>query len=135
ARELAAHRSAKVALKEAKAKLHQVAAAYFSRSPRYDEWLAELRGAAGDPARLREICSAAMATHASTRERLPQLERFYAALFAALPPVSVVADLACGLNPLAAPWMSLPAGATYYACDLYADLCAFLDVALPLLGL
>ncbi len=38
-----------------------------------------------------------------------------------------VADLACGFNPLALPWMGLPAGASYYACDVFADQVAFLN--------
>jgi len=135
ARELAAHRGPKAALKEAKAKLHQVAGAFLDRAPRYSRWLEELRAAGGAPERIQEACRAIMAGHASTRERLPVLERFYAAVFAALPPVSAVADLACGLNPLAAPWMGLPPGATYMACDLYADMAGFLGEALPLLGL
>lgn len=135
ARALAAQRSPKLALKEAKSRLHQVAGAFLDRAPRYAAWLAALRAAAGDQAQLREACRAIMAGHASTRERLPAIERFYAEVFAGLPPPAVVADLACGLNPLAAPWMGLPEGATYLACDLYADMCDFLGAALPLLGL
>jgi 16S rRNA (guanine(1405)-N(7))-methyltransferase len=135
ARELAARRSLREAVKETKGRLHQVAGAFLDRAPRYDAWLAELRAAAGDAAALRAACRSIMAGHASTRERLPELERIYAAVFAALPPVHSVIDAACGLNPLAAPWMALPTGARYYACDLYADMCAFVGAALPLLGL
>lgn len=135
ARELAAHRAPKLALKATRARLHQVAGAFLDRAPRYAAWLAELQSAAGDRGALREACRTIMASHASTRERLPQLDSFYAAVFAALPPVGSLLDLACGLNPLAAPWMPLPAGATYRACDLYADMCAFITAAMPPLGL
>lgn len=135
ARELAARRSLRDAVKETKARLHQVAGAFLDRAPRYEAWLDLLRGAAGDAAALREACLAIMAGHASTRERLPQLETFYRAIFAALPPVGSLVDAACGLNPLAAPWMALAPGARYLACDLYADMCAFVGAALPLLGL
>lgn len=134
ARELAARRSHREAVKETKARLHQVAGAFLDRSPRYAAWLAELR-AAGDDEALRAACRSIMAGHASTRERLPQLEQLYGAVFAALPPVGSVVDVACGLNPLAAPWMTLAPGARYMACDLYADMCAFIDAALPALGL
>ncbi|MEN9937845.1 MAG: hypothetical protein RLZZ387_4424 [Chloroflexota bacterium] len=72
-------------------------------------------------------CAEVMRRHASTRERLPILGRFYAEVFAALPPVRSVLDLASGLNPLALPWMPLAPGATYHACDLYADMAAFLE--------
>lgn len=135
ARELAARRSFKDAVKETKARLHQVAGAFLDRSPRYDAWLAELRAAAGDEAALRATCRSIMAGHASTRERLPQLDTFYRDVFAALPPVGTLLDAACGLNPLAVPWMALEPGARYLACDLYADMCAFVGAALPALGL
>jgi 16S rRNA (guanine(1405)-N(7))-methyltransferase len=134
-RELRARRSLREAVKETKGRLHQVAGAFLDRTPRYEGWLAELRASADDREAQRAACRAIMAGHASTRERLPELQRFYDTIFAALPPVRSVMDLACGLNPLAAPWMPLAPGAAYYACDLYGDMCAFLDAALPLLGL
>ncbi len=68
-----------------------------------------------------------MRHHASTRERLPILESFYASTLASLGPVRSVLDLACGLNPLALPWMPLAPDASYYACDIYADMIAFLN--------
>lgn len=132
ARELAARRSLREAVKETKGRLHQVAGAFLDRSPRYELWLTQLREA--PPAERPAICRALMANHASTRERLPELERFYSAVFARLPPVASLIDTACGLNPLAVPWMPLAPGARYYACDLYADMCRFLGAALPLLG-
>jgi 16S rRNA (guanine(1405)-N(7))-methyltransferase len=75
-----------------------------------------------------------MRAHASTRERLPILERFYATIFEQLPPILHVLDLACGLNPLARPWMPLDPAACYSACDIFADLVGFVGQALPLLG-
>ncbi|GAB4429733.1 MAG: 16S rRNA methyltransferase [Chloroflexi bacterium OHK40] len=135
ARELAVRRTLREAVKETRGRLHQVAGAFLDRAPRYDAWLATLRAAQGKPAALRGACQTIMASHASTRERLPELERFYDAIFAALPPVDSLIDLACGLNPLAAPWMGLKPGAHYAACDIYSDMCAFLGAAIPLLGL
>lgn len=158
AQELATRGSLKAAVKATKGRLHQIAGAFLERTPPYSAWLTALRDAAGDTARIRAICLEALKQHASTRERLPDLERFYPAIFAALPPVRSVMDLAWkhppqqrphsglppvpsvmdlawGLNPLAAPWMPLVPGASYLACDLYADLSAFVGAALPLLGL
>lgn len=135
ARELAAHGSLRAAVKETKGRLHQVAGAFLDRAPRYARWLDELSAAADDAQAVRSTCRTIMAGHASTRERLPVLEQLYGAVFAVLPPVSRLIDVACGLNPLAAPWMPLAPNATYYACDLYADMCSFLSAALPLLGL
>ena len=68
-----------------------------------------------------------MRHHASTRERLPILENFYATTLASLGSVHSVLDLACGLNPLALPWMPLAPDSRYYACDIYADMIAFLN--------
>ena len=68
-----------------------------------------------------------MSHHASTRERLPILESFYTTTLASLGPVRSVLDLACGLNPLALPWMPIAPDASYYACDIYADMIAFLN--------
>ncbi|MFV9505775.1 MAG: 16S rRNA methyltransferase [Oscillochloridaceae bacterium umkhey_bin13] len=133
--ELSIRRTPREALKATKARLHQVAGAFLDREPRYARWLAALTAANPDPLACRAVCLAAMEGHASTRERLPILEPFYQTIFAHLPPVGRLLDLACGLNPLAAPWMQFPRRATYLACDLYADLVAFLAAALPLLGL
>ena len=76
-----------------------------------------------------------MAHHASTRERLPVLESFFAEALASLAPVHSVLDVACGLNPLAAPWMPLAPDATYTACDIYTDMLAFVGDFLALAGL
>ena len=137
-RELRAGRSWKEAVKATKNKLHQIAGAYLTGKPRYNAWLAELATAArqGEDA-LRVACAAVMQHHASTRERLPLLETFYAVTLDGLPPIRSVLDVACGLNPLAVGWMPLAAGARparYYACDLYTDLAAFLNAFFRLAG-
>jgi 16S rRNA (guanine(1405)-N(7))-methyltransferase len=126
ARELGAGARPKDAVKAVKNKLHQVAGAY----------QAEPRGAAGSldgvrrdmpPDELQAFCRAQMARHASTRERLPILDEFYRTVFAGLPPIGSLLDLACGLNPLALPWMDLSPAAAYWACDIYADQAALLN--------
>lgn len=133
ARELAARRTLKEAVKATRNKLHQVAGAYQSDRPQYDAWLAQLAAPGTDAAALRAACLDCMAHHASTRERLPILADFYAAILADLPPIRTVLDLACGLNPLAYAWMPLTPTARYQACDIYADLANFLNqfFALP----
>jgi 16S rRNA (guanine(1405)-N(7))-methyltransferase len=113
-------------------RLHQAVGAYQVGEPRYDRWLAALRRAEGDREALQAACLEAMRGHASTRERLPILERFYGAVMPA-GAISVV-DVGCGLNPLAIPWMRLAPGARYRAYDVAGDLVAFLNAALPLLG-
>ena len=131
AQELAKGRSYKVALKATKNRLHQIAAVYLSRRPAYEEWLAQLKQAKSNPTATRQICRAIMAHHASTRERLPILDTFYATLFRDLSPIHSLQDLACGLNPLTVPWMLdsgvLAADFSYWAYDVYRDLAEFLQ--------
>lgn len=123
----------KEAVKATKNRLHQVAGAYLSEPPRYDSWLAQLESIA-TPDERRAVCRELMQTHASTRERLSILDEFYQTTLADIAPVRSVLDVACGLNPLAIPFMPLADGAAYYACDIYTDLAAFLNRAFPLLG-
>ena len=133
--ELAKRHNLREAVKAAKNKLHQVGGAYQAGEASYLEWLEALR-AAPDREALRALCRNIMAAHASTLERLPILDRFYEIIWAGRPPVQSVLDLACGLNPLAIPWMPLAAGAPYFACDIYQDMIDFAAqfMALPLAG-
>ena len=134
ARELGKRRTLKEAVKATKSKLHQVAGAYFPRQD-YAGWLALLeRAAAGGPDDLKAACRTIMGQHASTRERLPILDELYARALSDLPPPRRVLDLACGLQPLAIPWMPLAPDAEYFAYDIYPELAAFLNRAFPLLG-
>ncbi len=135
-RELTRRRTLREAIKGTKGILHQAAGAYLARRVDYAAHLAALRRAeeSGDEALFRQACVAAMAGHASSRERLPVLGEFYTATLAHLGPIRSVLDVACGLNPLAIPWMPLAAGATYYACDAYEDMMAFVGRFLELAG-
>jgi len=135
ARELAAHRTAREAVKATQRRLHQVGAAYLEGRIRYDEWLERLTAAhAEGPEAFRQACRQMMRLHASTRERLPIVGRLFQETLAPLAPVRSVIDVACGLGPLAIPWMPLAPGATYHAYDIYEDLAEFLNAFLPLAG-
>jgi 16S rRNA (guanine(1405)-N(7))-methyltransferase len=125
--ELGKRRSLKEAIKATKNKLHQVGGAYLETAPNYVAWQERLTASAPDRERLREACRAIMAYHSSTRERLSLLDAFFATTLADLAPVRSVLDVACGLNPLAIPWMPLAPGATYYAYDIYRDMIGFID--------
>ena len=126
--ELQARRSPKDALKETKNALHQIAGAYLAARPRYADWLTRISDAqqADNAETFPEVCRQILRLHASTNERLPLLNTFYANLFAGLPPVRSVLDLACGLNPLAAFAMPLAPDAVYHAFDIYGDMMDFL---------
>ncbi len=135
AQELARRHNARAAIKATRDKLHQVAGAYMAQRMDYAAWLERLRAAAATgPTQFRQLCREAMAVHTSTRERLPILDRFYAETLGALGPIHSVLDVACGLNPLAIPWMPLAEGAEYYAYDIYEDMMGFVNEFLPLAG-
>lgn len=125
--ELAKGRTLKEAIKATKNKLHQVAGAY--QIGRVDDgaWIASvgLNVATGDD--LRPLCRELMGRHASTRERLPMIEEFYSTVLNGLPQIHTLLDLACGLNPLALPWMPITRETEYLACDIYQDQIAFLN--------
>ncbi len=126
-RELAKGRRLKEAIKATKKKLHQIGGAYLECGVDYAAWLGELRAVSGSKGDFRRTCARIMGCHSSTKERLEILDTFYATVLADLPPIRSVLDLACGLNPLAIPWMGLPDGAAYYAYDVYEDMVGFLD--------
>ncbi len=134
--ELSKRRNLKEAIKAAKNKLHQIGGAYLDDSLHYAAWSHRLaEAAAAGPDALRAACREVMSYHASTKERLAILDEFYSAVLADLGPIHSVLDIACGLNPLAIPWMPLVPGATYYAYDIYHDMIGFLDTFWPLVGI
>ncbi len=111
--------SQKDIVKRTKRKLHQVYAAYL------EGWAPEaaarvLDGLGPDPSQdaLRAACRQVLALHASTRERMPLLDTTYQELFAVTGVPARLLDLGCGLHPFAIPWMGLPRGARYDACEI-----------------
>ena len=132
AAELAKRRKFKQAVKATKNKLHQVGGAYLITSFEYESWLSELKQAES-PDAFKQICWRVMGMHASTKERLPLLKDFYTQLFSHLPPVNSILDVACGLNPLAIPWMPLAPETSYSACDMYTDMVNFINAFMKLL--
>lgn len=135
-RELARRPNLKEAIKATKNKLHQVGAAYLAGRMEYDLWLDGLRTAAasGDRQCFLQVCQEVMKRHSSTRERVDILDEFYALTLASLSGIRTVLDIACGLNPLAIPWMPLDRNLEYYAYDMYTDMVAFLGQFLGLAG-
>jgi 16S rRNA (guanine(1405)-N(7))-methyltransferase len=133
--ELGKGRSLKEAVKATKNQLHQSAAVYQSGRMAYDRWLSDLHDIWPDEAARRPLLRQLMSAHSSTNERLPILDDFYQRIFALLPPIHSVLDIACGLNPLALPWMSLTPDASYLAVDIFTDQIAFLNDFFQLAGL
>lgn len=127
------------AVKRVKRRLHQSVGAYApARHTGLDDGLARVRGLVGDDPRgpgVRGACLDLLARHASTRERLPYLDRFYLDIWQAAggAPRSII-DLGCGLGPLAVPWMGLAADAHYLAIDVDRALLALVDGLLAAVG-
>ncbi|MEN8183251.1 MAG: hypothetical protein ABFS46_12035 [Myxococcota bacterium] len=114
-RELSRARRPADAVRATRSRLHQSVGA-FRKGASYTEMAGELSRAAG-MGQLREVASRAMRFHASTEERFPILEAFYARVFDGRP-VRRVLDLACGLHPLGIPWMPVARDLEYLACDV-----------------
>ncbi|MEW6649112.1 MAG: hypothetical protein AB1453_02865 [Chloroflexota bacterium] len=119
-RELARQPSPREALDAVREKLHNIVAPYLG-DPDYASAHDRLRAAfaSADPLAVPEFCRAMLDSHASTRERIPLLDTFYARIWQVTDVPQVVLDLACGMHPFALPWMNLPAGARYHAYDLH----------------
>src|SRR5215469_1636774 len=135
--ELAKRPSLKEAIKATRSKLHQVGGAYIEGEAPYRSWIDQLQQVVvrGDEEQLKRACKSIMGYHVSTRERLPMLEQFYTTLLADLPPVRSVIDVACGLHPLAIPWMPLGQDVQYYAYDIYKDMADFLNEFMVLINM
>ena len=134
--ELGRRRSVREALQSVREKLHNIVAPYLGDpDPAAAVSALDAALAEGTPQALQSACREILAAHASTRERLPILEQFYAGIFAVTGRPRVICDLACGLDPLAFPWMGLPAGVEYHAYDLNQPRVDLLNQCLPRLGL
>jgi 16S rRNA (guanine(1405)-N(7))-methyltransferase len=123
-------------LKAIKNKLHQVGGVYLEGTMDYSHYEEELTSAfLQSPDHFRRTCRQVMCYHSSTRERLVEIEQFYGTCLADLKPIRSVLDVACGLNPLAIPWMGLPGDIHYTAIDIYEDMILFIRWFMNLIGI
>ncbi len=122
-------KSGKAAVKAVRNKLHQMGGAYFKQNPDYEQIKIRLHDLPNEMGAevVKHFCTDVMCSHASTAERLPILEDFFLTCLAPIAPVTSVIDLACGLNPLAIPWMPLADGFRYAACDIYLDMLSLIQ--------
>lgn len=131
------HKKPKPAEKAVRKRLHSIMAPYLG-DPDYAAARQLLTDsfAGGDEKVIRAACRDLMYTHLSTRERLPILDTFYRDIFAVTGPPRRLLDIACGLNPLAFPWMGLPAAGTdFIAYDIHEPRVDFLNHYFVLQGL
>src|SRR5688500_2168800 len=89
----------------------------FRGASRASEITAAWTGDLAEPG-FRAACADALRAHASTRERQPHVEAFYAGIWEHTGAPSRVLDLGCGLGPLALPWMGLADDTFYFASDV-----------------
>jgi 16S rRNA (guanine(1405)-N(7))-methyltransferase len=134
-RELGKHGNAKSVIKATKRRLHQVYGA-FGQGLDFDAVYGRLAVAyeTGAEVEIKTACRSVLDQHSSTRERLPILEQFYAAIFASTGWPRSLLDLGCGLNPLCLPWMELDSNTAYFALDIDSDRVRFLNRYLALSG-
>jgi len=103
----------------AKEKLHQWCGAYRDGEvAKLERELESLEVAGGAETAARAIAMEAMRQHASTAERLPDLDGVGALLREASAGASVVLDLCGGANAFALPWIGLDAATKYRAYDI-----------------
>lgn len=125
--ELRNQKDEKTALKTTRTRLHRLAGAFIITKLDYTKWQDIFKDISQDNQKtIKEAAKQMMKLHASTQERLPFLDGFYLQSLASITPVHSVLDLACGLNPLAIPWMPLAEDALYYACDVVKPMVNFI---------
>lgn len=127
--EIAKAQSLKETVKATRNKLHQVGSAFQEAAIPYTRLVRELDELPSDLADpvTRTSLKSFMQYHTSTRERLLILEDFFQQTLASLAPVHSVVDIACGLNPLALPWMPVAEDVHYTACDIYGEMSRFIN--------
>lgn len=120
----------KAAIKSVRNKLHQVSGAYFRQKVDYEQINKEIHSLPPNlkSQDVKSFCLQTMQKHVSTAERLPILDSFYQTCLESIAPIESILDLACGLNPLAIPWMPLSGDCQYHACDIYTDMLEMIDV-------
>jgi 16S rRNA (guanine(1405)-N(7))-methyltransferase len=120
--EMAKRKNKKEAVKAARSKLHQIGTVYLDSPKALQFDLAHLTSdQQQDIAFQKEWVAPYLQNHASTQERFDFVEDFYEQIFAELPEIKRITDLACGMNPLFRPWMPISTDVMYTACDIFRD--------------
>jgi 16S rRNA (guanine(1405)-N(7))-methyltransferase len=132
---LASGQSPREAEKTLRHKLHNIVAPYLGEMD-YGDAEERLQAAISshNPEELLRVCRDLLGCHASTRERLDIITDFYPRIFADTAHPRIIVDLACGLNPLALPWMNLEGDSRYFAYDLNGPRIAFLNHFFQIMG-
>jgi 16S rRNA (guanine(1405)-N(7))-methyltransferase len=131
------HPSKKTALKAVKRKLHNIVAPYLGELDYADlsERLTQIQETSFASHPLRSFCQAVLTQHASTAERIPFMTDFYTQLFEVTGKPNKIIDMACGLHPLAFPWMGLATTVHYHAYDIIQPRVDFINLFFRKIGL
>ena len=132
--ELPRARNVDEAARRVRRRLHQAVGAFARGTASLEAVTSAWDGDLTEP-RFRAACLRVMASHASTAERAPFVERFFDPIWAAAggTPASLL-DLGCGLGPFALPWMGLDRRAPITAVDVDGRALATVDAFLALVG-
>jgi 16S rRNA (guanine(1405)-N(7))-methyltransferase len=131
------HVSEKSLYKSVRKKLHNIVAPYLGE-PDYlalTERLNQIPNPTPDSPAIQALCLDALKAHASTAERISYQTEFYQALFEEIGYPQTILDLACGLHPLAFPWMGLPLSTDYHAFDILQPRIDFINAFFGTIGL
>lgn len=131
------HTTAKQILKAVRRKLHNIVAPYLGE-PNYaalKKDLQQIEDASLHSPDLISFCQHVLSQHASTAERIPVMSEFYSRLFSTVGQPQSILDLACGLHPLAFPWMGLPTTVNYHAYDIIQPRIDFINQFFTKLGM
>jgi len=130
------YKKPKAAIKAVRKRLHSIMAPYLGDAD-YAVGAQQLTAvfATGNKDAIKQLCADLLYTHLSTRERQPLLETFYQQIFAVTGRPASLIDIACGLNPLAFPWMGLDTPMQFYAYDIHEPRIAFINHYFRLQGL
>lgn len=106
--------------------LHNVIAPYLEDID-YKHEISRLENSPSILSDLPNYCLEVMRRHASTRERIPYLEKFFNTIFLEIGAPKSVLDLACALDPLCLPWIRLAEEATFTAYDVNGSRISYLQ--------
>jgi 16S rRNA (guanine(1405)-N(7))-methyltransferase len=113
------YKTKKEIIKACKSKLHQIYGAYVTQGNlSYIEKLVTDSHNYDSRESIHTTSLKILELHSSTRERIPYLLDFYTDIFNVTGRPRSITDLACGLNPFAAPWMGLSPEIEYIVCDI-----------------
>ena len=131
------HSSQKALIKAVRRKLHNIVAPYLGE-PDYEHLLmrlSQIEDSSLDSPLLQSFCLDVLNLHASTAERIAHMSNFYYKLFNVIGKPNTILDLACGLHPLAFPWMGLSLTTQYHAFDIIQPRIDFINAFFIKIGL